>query len=1551
MSVITKIKTEEIGFEHTRRLNFSAWFVVRLLIALGLILGLAWLVLKSGPKVYAGGSHQFVRSIDKNVVPSEGAPFTIGEIASMVTDKNGNLYVASGATIYKFSENGEYIKQWEANGTIGKLGYARYPTNPNTDIESIYKTGDNGIQIFDTEGMETGAIAINGALTADFYSYDSTPSYNWYGLGYSSGEAVTDIKSGSSDTLYEVNDDDTGSVHRYSLNSYGGWPDGVQDIERNKSSNGGYLQSFLMGSYGKVALVSGNGMVAYSWEGDPAVLYDVISQGKNGNVYVSDSGANVIRKFDNLMNPLMVWGEGGAGDTQFNNPGEITVSRNGDVYIDDIGNGKIKQYRDTLSVEVEGVDNYGGLVLDYVRPNTYFDYTIQTDAEVGDVLDFSILENGYGGYDDMPEGLNLNASTGEISGTIDSSVEVTDLYRDVIVRIRSSNGSFKDQHVLIRGAELSDPVNIETTTLPDWEFGERLDSTTSGYPFIELSGGQERALYPPKYSIVSGSLPPGVRLAEDGLGEQFGSNMNNGRLFGTPGAPGTYTFTVRVESTDPLVPGYDEQELSITVPNPAPLEPFMDSNWRAPIVEVERVEKLNGVTTVYGDAPANQQVKVYMDGAEVGVVQSAGDGSWSFSSPNITDSTHSFSASWVTDGDILFSVSSTLNYFFINLQARSSVQMIDFDSGVVLKNIYMPDGFWATGVVPSPDKSKIFVAGLYFDGVEPNVARILEYDVASERVSFISDIASVNGSAILRLNRSGSKLYILASSGVYVVDTATRQIEFITNVDIYRSSYYFEQMELNEDEDKLFIPDEAVSTESNIAYSRDVIVVDLASKATHVERTGVQGAVPYSDGYFSDSSSAVFKRGAGFVVVYRDGNIVTLDEDGNTLEFMDFDLERPVLHQESNTYSGGREMAISYGYDQAEDSIYAIIWKDDDVIVGSNSPDYYLRKISLQNGEVEASYLLPVFDGNVFYYSQPVFLISKDGQSAIIQSSAASSMAFFVDTYRLNLANGEIQRLDRDEISIIDPTQSDFEGVMMRNWIFKPNAASVLSGFGAHSSSLVVEVVNQEVEQPGGEDLPDKPNIDETTEEGDGGTTTNEEALNPDNHQEVAEDVRDNSSREDSGGTGLVRGMINSLASFFGVAPITVVRVFPWLFVLMLFILAGLAVAELIKQLIVVAKLKRLVERQELLNHEKTWLLALSSHYLRTPLTIINSGQELAQDPIRKEKLRIGTSGLSLVIHRMVDSLRNDQIVADVEAPDLKQYKHASFLRPRTLVPSVVILGLLVVINLVFTFNAKLYPGAIHIFSQMCGAIIGVGVLYFAYDTRAQKRELEEYRAQLLKYGEGLDRARNHFVKNMAEDLMPEVIKAQGLIPNGLPKISEEYIKKGLSQLEETAQKFLLISQLEKQALRQEISEFKLRGTVEEAKAQSKHPDSPLKVMVADGNELNQPEFLLRKVFQSLLDNAAEHGKSEVPAEVGSVEGKNSLKIAIADHGEGIAPNKLQLLFKPLSKVEEDFASQGMGLSLYLNRLIMHYLGGEIMASSKVGVGTTMTVEVPRELT
>src|SRR6478672_2369718 len=146
----------------------------------------------------------------------------------------------------------------------------------------------------------------------------------------------------------------------------------------------------------------------------------------------------------------------------------------------------------------------------------------------------------------LPQGLNLNQSTGAISGT--PTIAGTSSFT---VRVQDAGGQSDTQALSITISQAPPPPNppsITTTTL--------LPGTV-GVPYsqpVEATGGTGALTW----SIVAGTgtLPQNLNL-----------NQINGVISGTPTAAGTSSFTVRVQDAGGLA---DTQALSITINQPAP---------------------------------------------------------------------------------------------------------------------------------------------------------------------------------------------------------------------------------------------------------------------------------------------------------------------------------------------------------------------------------------------------------------------------------------------------------------------------------------------------------------------------------------------------------------------------------------------------------------------------------------------------------------------------------------------------------------------------------------------------------------------------------------------------------------------------------------------------------------------------------------------------------------------------------------------------------------------------------------------------------------------
>lgn len=110
--------------------------------------------------------------------------------------------------------------------------------------------------------------------------------------------------------------------------------------------------------------------------------------------------------------------------------------------------------------------------------------------------------------------------------------------------------------------------------------------------------------------------------------------------------------------------------------------------------------------------------------------------------------------------------------------------------------------------------------------------------------------------------------------------------------------------------------------------------------------------------------------------------------------------------------------------------------------------------------------------------------------------------------------------------------------------------------------------------------------------------------------------------------------------------------------------------------------------------------------------------------------------------------------------------------------------------------------------------------------------------------------------------------------------------------------------------------------------------------------ELYCQPMQLNQVFLNLLVNAAqaidEQGDIYLTVSANDIE----LRVAVRDTGCGIAPEHLNRLFEPFFTTKPVGSGTGLGLSLSWSIVQKHH--GRIEVSSKVGIGTTFTVVLPR---
>ena len=150
------------------------------------------------------------------------------------------------------------------------------------------------------------------------------------------------------------------------------------------------------------------------------------------------------------------------------------------------------------------------------------------------------------------------------------------------------------------------------------------------------------------------------------------------------------------------------------------------------------------------------------------------------------------------------------------------------------------------------------------------------------------------------------------------------------------------------------------------------------------------------------------------------------------------------------------------------------------------------------------------------------------------------------------------------------------------------------------------------------------------------------------------------------------------------------------------------------------------------------------------------------------------------------------------------------------------------------------------------------------------------------------------------------------------------------------------------------ISTFKLREYLEMILISLKHE---LKVKKVDV-KINCPDTLtitsyqgaLTQVFTNLIMNALTHAFENMDTgeiNIDIEDDAHRIHIHFTDHGAGISEEHVGRIFEPFFTTKRGSGGSGLGLNIVYN-IITNKLEGKITCHSKIGIGTTFDVELPK---
>lgn len=217
---------------------------------------------------------------------------------------------------------------------------------------------------------------------------------------------------------------------------------------------------------------------------------------------------------------------------------------------------------------------------------------------------------------------------------------------------------------------------------------------------------------------------------------------------------------------------------------------------------------------------------------------------------------------------------------------------------------------------------------------------------------------------------------------------------------------------------------------------------------------------------------------------------------------------------------------------------------------------------------------------------------------------------------------------------------------------------------------------------------------------------------------------------------------------------------------------------------------------------------------------------------------------------------------------------------------------------------------------------------------RDRESELELLRQILSRYLRHNLRNDLNVIQGYAELLKPNLAADETAYVTKIIETSNRLI-----QTADAAQKYSTF--IEKGG---ELESYDLSGMVEEiaAELQAEHPTISIDVSCDDGCRV-LGRLGIREAITGLIENAAVHHDADEPWIRIEVREHDGVRLTIEDNGPGIPPEELAVL----ERGEETPLVHSSGIGLWLSKLVIEEIDGELSFETEPGAGTRITVEFP----
>lgn len=1176
-----------------------------------------------------------------------------GELSSPVEiahDGVGNLYVSDylNHRVQKFSPNGDYLLQFGSQGSgNGQFSFPRGIAVDSSGFVFVADYSNNRVQKFDA----------NGNYITKWGSQVDTAGGNGNFFG------TNKIAVDSADNIYVT---DVGSAHvvqKFTNNgvfieqfggtgssdgefaSIGGITIDQNDVVYVADAGNDRIQKFdTDGNFESVWGTSGSAAGEINQPLD-------IEADFNGDIVVLDYGNTRIQKFtaDGVLRMYSVYASGVGA---LNNAQGITTDASGNVYVANSMSHSILKYGASISKQLSGLTcgttyhyrayatdttgtAYGAdeeftttgcsssfsIITTVLNGGAVGDYTFQSiqTENASEAPVFSLVSGNFPVGPSFDSNGNLvgsfieagtytftiQAQSGSETATKEYTIVVTEATAPCNLQVTATNtnaqvGTNYSAQVETTGASGSPTFDVYSGSFPDgismdtngaisgtpdlstadnyYEAVVRAqDGDCSAYGYINIyveqvssiqiygtslnAGrvGQEYSngalpsyvyggLGPHTYQIASGSLPNGLSL-----------NAMDGSITGTPTAAGTYTFNVEVSD----ITGSSSAEFSIVV-NPAAA-----STENAAIVTITSpsnnttFDYKHDTVVVTGTGPKNKTITTYMDGQELGTALVNSSGNWTYTVNNVFPGNHSFDAKWTPQGDVaLVTGFPTEGATTFRMDAR----LYDTSTNELIHAIHLPENFYSISTIFNRVGDKAYIVGAN----------------AANMVSEVYEIDMTTGLPTRMMSNDAIPGWV-AYSGLLSADEHYIYSLLTPTDEDYVGTFMIVKLDLSTGS---YVADPVVINEQNYGLDPDTHWQDLMFTFTDLEGTGPMVYTPLTEDpseLVATASRINMETGAveSFTLhptdVYSLASAHTTASDGN-------------VYFASWTYGGGDHYYMNVAQvNNGENSV---------AYTHAVEPPSGLDLHGDEWGAVTMPLAMTVnADTNKAYIVTKDYLYTLDLQTGSRTYKALDVPLDNVD-HSIRLANNGsklyITNADNDDNStfiIFDTATEQFTNVVLGESYFG-GSGSFIGGRAAASArvnfsiGLAPELPPTDEPPTTGDPTPDPPTITDVTPP-------------PSTPTRAPAKTSPISAPQKTIATQ------NSLLALAKRIPEPFAIGFPWILLILALVLVSVQYYQVHSEAALTKRMQTSVANQERLVDEQNNFVALSTHYLHTPLTVM----------------------------------------------------------------------------------------------------------------------------------------------------------------------------------------------------------------------------------------------------------------------------------------------------------------------------------------------------------